>query len=124
MRQEVKLTDALGKTLEGFAFSSACGQAVLAFSDGTFVTLYASRGHEHGDQEIEEDTLHLHRFGDQQLIEADITTAVELAEIRAARDAKLAETNAVLEAKKRRAADRRDKSEFERLKRKFSAGTA
>jgi hypothetical protein len=114
MRQEVKLTDAIGKTLEGAAFStcSRTGQAVLTFSDGTFTTLGVSRGYEAGDEEIAEEELSLFNFGDDDLIEVGVVTAEELQALRAARDA---ESSARLQAVR----EARDRQEFERLKLKF-----
>jgi len=116
MRQEVKLTAAVGKTLEGVAFSSSYsgGQAVLTFSDGTFATLGVSRGYEAGDEEIKEDKLSLFGFGDAELIRVGVVTAEELQALRAAKDA---ESRAASQA----AQEARDRQEFERLKRKFGA---
>jgi len=77
LRQEVKLTEAIGKTLEGVAFSHTIGQAVLTFTDGTFATLGVADGPaEQG--EIEECELVLHDFGDDKLISLGITTDREL----------------------------------------------
>jgi len=116
MRQEVKLTAAVGKTLEGVAFSSgySVGQAVLTFSDGTFATLGVSRGYEAGDEEIEEDDLILFGFGDDELVRVGVVTAEELQALREAKDA---QSLAALQA----AQEARDRQEFERLKRKFGA---
>jgi hypothetical protein len=111
MRQEVKLTDAIGKTLEGIAFSWTCGQAVLTFTDGTFSTLRATRG---DDPEIEEDDLSFEDFGDTELIRAGVATADELEALRQARKAES-------EARWKRDSEARDRAEFERLKRKFGA---
>lgn len=67
MKTEVKLTEAVGKTLAAVEFSeSYCGgQCVLAFTDGTFATLGVDRGYESGDEEIIEEPLTLFDFGDE-----------------------------------------------------------
>ena len=114
MKHEVKLTDAIGKTLEGVAFSSTCGQAVLVFTDGNFSTLGVFRGHDEGDEEIKEDSLKLLEFGDDKLFRVGVTTDDELTRIRV-------ERNAVSRANYQRQQDARDKVEFERLKKKFEA---
>jgi hypothetical protein len=116
MKTEVKLTEAVGKTLAAVEFSeSYCGgQCVLAFADGTFATLGVERGYESGDEEITEEPLSVFDFGDEKLIRAEIVTAEELAAMRKARsDQQRAEQQARQEA--------RDRQEFERLKRKFGA---
>lgn len=116
MKTEVKLTEAVGKTLAAVEFSeSYCGgQAVLAFTDGTFATLGVERGYESGDEEIKEDTLAVFEFGDEKLVRAGIVTDDELAAMRKARDdQQRADQQARQEA--------RDRQEFERLKRKFGA---
>ena len=114
MKQEIRLTLALGKTLEGVAFSSTCGQAVLVFTDGTFATLGVSRGYCEGDEEVVEAELELHNFGDAELIRVGITTDDELNRIRVERDA-------IERERHQRKEDAQDKVEFERLKKKFDA---
>ena len=65
MKQEIKLTQALGKTLEGVAFSITCGQAVLVFTDGTFATLGTDGWSFKADSVgVEEAELELDNFGD------------------------------------------------------------
>jgi hypothetical protein len=116
MKTEVKLKQAVGKTLTAVEFSESwCGgQCVLAFSDGTFATLGVERGYEGGDEEVKEDTLAVFDFGDEKLTRAGIVTADELAAMRKARDdQQRAEQQARQEA--------RDRQEFARLKRKFGA---
>ena len=116
MKTEVKLTEAVGKTLAAVEFSeSYCGgQAVLAFTDGTFATLGIERGYESGDEEIVEEALSVFDFGDKKLVRAGIVSADELAAMRKARDdQQKAEQQARQEA--------RDRQELERLKKKFGA---
>lgn len=116
MKTEVKLTEAVGKTLQAVEFSASyCGgQAVLAFTDGTFATLGVERGYESGDEEIVEEPLAVFDFGDEKLVRAGLVTAKELEAMRKARDEQQrAERQAQQEA--------RDRQEFERLKRKFGA---
>lgn len=116
MKTEVKLTEAVGKTLAAVEFSDSYrgGQAVLSFTDGTFATLGVERGHEDGDEEIKEDTLAVFDFGDEKLARAGIVTLDEMAAMRAERTRQLkAAVQALQEA--------RDRQEFERLKRKFEA---
>ena len=86
MKAEVKLTEAVGKTLQAVEFSeSYCGgQAVLAFTDDTFATLGVERGYESGDEEIKEDALAVFDFGDKKLARAGIVTLDEMAAMRAA----------------------------------------
>lgn len=116
MKTEMKLTEAVGKTLAAVEFSeSYCGgQCVLAFTDGTFATLGIARGYESGDEEITEDTLALFDFGDEKLVRAGIVTADELAAMREDR-------NRQQRAEYEKQQEARDRQEFERLKRKFGA---
>lgn len=116
MKTEVKMTEAVGKTLAAVEFSEGyCGgQCVLAFTDGTFATLGVERGYERGDEEITEDTLALFDFGDENLVRAGIVTADELAAMREDR-------NRQQRAGYERLQEARDRQEFERLKRKFGA---
>lgn len=116
MKTEVKLTDAVGKTLAAVEFSESyrSGQAVLAFTDNTFATLGVERGYEGGDEEIVEEPLDVFDFGDEKLVRSGIVTAEELETMRKVRDEQQrAEHQAQQEA--------RDRQEFERLKRKFGA---
>ena len=110
MRQEVRLTESFGKTLEGFESQNYGGQAVLTFTDGTFATLIACRGFHAGDEEIEEGELSLLDFGDEKLISVGITTVEELKVIRDD-----------LVAKQKAAQEKSDRLEFERLKSKLGA---
>ena len=109
MKQEIKLTEALGKTLKDVAFSYTCGQAVLVFTDGTFSTLGVLRGYEPGDESVDEVSLELNNFGDAELIRVGVTTEEELNRIRSVQQ--------IEHNEKRDAADR---AYFERLKKKFS----
>lgn len=114
MKTEVKLTQSIGKTLEAVAFSGnyVGGKCVLVFSDGTFATLGVNRGYEAGDEEIEEIALPVFEFGDAELIRVGIVTVDELAQMRKDRDDKA--RSQIAEAE-----ERRDRAEFERLKRKY-----
>ena len=116
MKTEVKLTEAIGKTLAAVEFSESwCGgQAVLAFTDGTFATLGVERGYESGEDEIKEDTLAVFDFGDEKLARAGIVTLDEMAAMRA-------EQTRQRQAEAQYRQEARDRQEFERLKRKFGA---
>ena len=116
MKTEVKLTEAVGKTLAAVEFSEShySGQCVLVFADGTFATLGIDRGCEYGDEEITEEPLDLFDFGDEKLVRAGVVTADELAAMRKARDDK---HSAAYRARQ----EARDRQEFERLKQKFGA---
>ena len=108
MKQEIKLTQALGKTLESVAFSFDCAQAVLVFTDGTFSTIGRWLDDDPGDERIMEDSLNWDDFGDAQLIRVGVSTQDELNNIRAIQQAQFKQEYEV-----------RDKAEFERLKKKF-----
>ena len=107
MQTEVKIKDAIGKTLEGIVFSYTCGQALLKFTDGTFTVLGVFINYA-GEGEVGETTLDLHNFGNDKLIDAGIATAEELETIRAKRIADMLAVWA-----------QRDLKEYERLKCKF-----
>ena len=110
MKKEIRLTEAIGKTLEGFEFSITCGQAVLTFTDGTFATLGVDRGYEAGDEEIEETELELFNFGHDKLIALGIISKEEMDEKRE----QLRKASADSQAQ-------RDRAEYERLRRKFES---
>ena len=114
MRQELKMTEALGKTLEGIEISIFGCQAVLTFTDGTFAALKAIRGYDAGDEGIVEAKLSLLEFGDAELIRVGIATAEELAVIRD-------DVISMALAKQDAAREIFDRKEFERLKLKFGA---
>jgi len=80
MKKEINLSDAIGKTLEGFGFSITCGQAVLTFTDGTYSTLGITTGCEVGYEEIEESLLDLFDFGHDKLIALGIISQKDLDE--------------------------------------------
>lgn len=106
MRTEIKLTDAIGKVFEGFAFSGT--RVVLTFSDGGFVTLDIDHGYESGDETIEEGSLNLCLFNDEKLIGLGVITREELAERRTQDDKAFSVKRA-----------QRERAEYERLKSKF-----
>jgi len=108
MKKEIGFSDAVGKTIEGYAFSIINGQAVIAFTDETFATLGIDLGYEAGEEEIKEDSLDLHGFGDSTLDSCGIITHKELSEVRVKISADLA-------AKQERV----EKFEYERLRRKY-----
>ena len=110
MKQEIKLTEALGKTLENVAFSYTSRQAVLVFTGGTFSTFGIWHGYEPGDESITEDSLEMEDFGDAELIRVGVATEDEINSIRA-----------VQQEQCQQHFEARDKAEFERLKKKFSA---
>ena len=80
MKQEVKLTQAYGKTLEDVCFSYMNGQAMLLFSDGTFTTLGINLD-EDGNEEIVSEEMDLLSFGDGELIRAGLMTEEELNQV-------------------------------------------
>ncbi len=116
MKSEIKLTNAIGKTLAAVELSNRCygGQAVIAFTDGTFATLGIDRGYESGDEEIKEDALRVFEFGDEKLIRAGIVTLEEINEMRT-------EKTRQEQAQQQASQEARDRREFERLKKKFGA---
>lgn len=78
MKKEIGLSDAIGKTLEGFGFSTTSNQSIMTFTDGTFITLGICNGYNVGDEEIEESVLKLHDFGDNKLIRLGVISQEEL----------------------------------------------
>ena len=110
MKKKVTLIDAVGKTLDGFEFSTTCGQAVLTFTDGTFVTLGIEKAYDRYDDGIEETDLELDDFGDDKLVGLGVITQLELDERREQKRKKLAD-----------AQEKREREQYERLKHKFES---
>ena len=108
MKKEIKLSEALGKTLAGFESSFTSGQAVLVFADGTFSTIGIDRGRGYGGEEIAERELNILDFGNDKLIALGITSEEEL-------DEKANQFRKAVEE----IADKCERDEYERLKRKF-----
>ncbi len=108
MRTEIQLTNALGRTLEGFEFSATSSQAVLIFTDDTFATLDIDRGYDRGEETITEGSLDLHTFGNQQLIGVGILTQKEIDE-RSRQEREIFDN----------AREERERAEYERLKHRF-----
>jgi hypothetical protein len=108
MRREVKLSNAVGKTLEGAAFSWTSTQAVLTFTDGSFAAIGLDRGRESCDDTLGEQELSFQNFGDSELIRVGVATAEELGVIAAAR-----------QAGARIRHEERERQELARLKKKF-----
>lgn len=83
MKTEIKMSDAIGKTIKDFAFSgSYSGQAVIVFDDNTFTTLGIEFGYEDRDADIVERGLNITEFGDSEIERVGIATEKELEEIR------------------------------------------
>lgn len=110
MKKEIKLSDAIGKTLEGFAFSWCSEQAVMTFTDGTFATLGISKGWHDVEDEIKEAALVLFDFGHDKLFELGIISEDEMNE-------KLEQEKKMFAARQ----ERREREIYERLKQKFMA---
>lgn len=111
MKQEVKLTETLGKTLESVAFSGTNGQAVLVFTNGTFTTLGVKVDeytNEQGGEQVVEDLLDWSNFWGAELIKVGVVTKEELQGLH---DHWQKENRQQYEAG--------EKAEFERLKKKF-----
>jgi len=108
LKSEISLTEALGKTLDSFAFSNICNQAILVFTDNSFTTLAVDVGYERGYEEICESKLEIFNFGDDKLFSLGITSMEELSALRE-------------ENRKDYAAakEQRERSEYERLRRRF-----
>jgi len=112
MRNEIRLQDAMGKTLEGFDFSFTCRQAVLTFTDGTFTTLGIDMGYEAGDERVKESTLEIFNFGHEKLFRLGILTKDEMEEKTKEKDERFREGQ-----------ERRERGELERLRRKYEASS-
>ena len=110
MKQEISLSDAVGRVLEGWEFSYTTPQAILTFTDGTFTTLDICKEYERQDDTIGAGTLELLDFGDTQLVKCGIITQDELAAIRQKRDASDAKAQA-----------RAEREQYERLRCKFES---
>ena len=82
MKTEIKMSNAIGKTIKDFAFSSTSGQAVFVFDDNTFATLGLHFGYDDRDVDITEDSLIISDFGDSELERVGIVDEKELEEIR------------------------------------------
>jgi len=103
MRTEIKLSEAVGKTLEALAFGQ--GQVIMAFAGGTFATLGVS-----SDADVAEATLRWEEFGDSWLISLGVFTEEELAAKRKK-----------MEDDWKASCDDRDRAQYERLRKKFAA---
>ena len=112
MKKEVKLDEAIGKTLTAVGFSEKYGmcspQAVLVFGDGTFTTLGVAYSYPEDNGQIEESELYMPEFWDHELIRVGIATQEELDRMRAKRAA-------VAEADHKK----HQKAQYEALKREF-----
>lgn len=109
MKTEIKLSEAIGKTLATVEFALS-GQCVIIFNDDTFTTLGIEQGYDPGDEQIVEDRLNIFEFGDTALVRVGIATFDELMAMRQAKNDKRQAEQEI-----------RERCEFERLKRKFSA---
>ena len=110
MRQEVTFTQqAIGKTIEAVKFAKYAQQGIMTFTDGTFATIGIDHGYEAGDADLVDEQLMVLGFGDADLISLGILTAEELAAKRKERDDSVRQNQ-----------EDRERSEFERLKAKFT----
>ena len=83
MKTEIKMSDAIGKTIKDFAFSGSYnGQAVIVFDDDTFAALGIQFGYESMDADIVERGLNITEFGDSEIERVGIATEHELIDIR------------------------------------------
>lgn len=113
MKKEIDLSDAIGKTFEGFIFSHTNRQGILLFSGETFSTIGCTNiGWNAGDAEIDEDALDMSDFGDDLLINAGVFSQDELAGIR---ERKRQERTSARELEQ----ERLDREQYERLKKKY-----
>lgn len=110
MRKETTLSGAIGKTLEGFALANISGQAVLTFSDGTFVTLGIFKDYYGEDDEIEETKIDVLGFGEHQLTSIGVISSNELEAERVRRNKTAADLHAKVV-----------KQDYERLTRRMGA---
>jgi hypothetical protein len=74
VKKEIKLSEAIGKTIEGFGCCHCQGQIVITFTDGTFVTLGVEYGYEHGDEFIADSVIELNHFNNEEIIRLGIAT--------------------------------------------------
>ena len=107
MLKEVKLDEAIGKTLKAFAFEGYGCQMVLVFDDGTFTTLEAQRDRD-GDSTIDQSTLDVLSFNRTALVNAGVGTDQELHAMATERDRQWREQR-----------EAHDRAELARLQAKF-----
>ena len=110
MKKEIEFSEAIGRTIEGRAFSITSGQAVITFTDGSFTTLCIAAGWSPGCETIGEDSLHLNSFGDSQLDDLGIITFKEIREIREKRTKHLKDNH-----------EREEKKHYEILRKKYGS---
>lgn len=109
MKTEIKMNDAIGKTIKDFAFSGTYnGQAVIVFDDDTFATLGIQFGYEGMDADIVERELNITEFGDSEIERVGIATEQEIIDIRKRHDELWCENQRVADLKL-----------FERLKKRL-----
>lgn len=112
MKQQIKLTECIGKTVEGFAFGGMFNsQFVMSFTDGTFVCLEALY-EGLGELTVIEDELYAGEFDRKELIRLGIVQPGELEALEEKRRQTMIQ-------EQRLAAEARDREEYERLKKKF-----
>ncbi len=108
MRREVSLGEAIGRTLEGYAFSHYW-QAVLTFSGGAFATLgVVQKENEDSFNMLGEEELDALHFNDRELVRLGILSFEELGILD--REARL---------QREEAEEHRERNEYERLKLKY-----
>jgi hypothetical protein len=108
MRREINLEEAIGRPLEGYAFSY-CGQAALAFSGGVFVTLGVLRKESDDSFDVlGEQKLDALNFNDRELDRLGILSFGELRTMY--REARL---------KRMEIEEHMERKEYERLKLKY-----
>ena len=105
MLTPIKLSESVGKTVSGVAFSERAGQCVMVF-DECFATLGVWKGYE--EVVVADVPLRLTEFGDQELIKVGIATKHDLERIRQEEMEDWREQVRIMEMR-----------EYERLKQKF-----
>jgi len=112
VKTQIKLTEAIGRTLTAAEWNWRGGELLLAFSDDAFALLEVSRGYEAGDEEICDGHLDPLDFGDAQLVRAGVFTEAQLNTMRAEKRAAQAATW-----------DEHERQLYERLREKFGDRT-
>lgn len=78
MRVQISPEEAAGRTVERIVLSSWAVEAVITFTDGTFVALRMERGWEEGEERIVGGPLDLQNCDRRLLVEAGVATFEEL----------------------------------------------
>lgn len=114
MLKQIKMSESVGRTIIRFGpLSRSKSTVAVVFADGTFAVLTIDRGYEAGDEEIVDGDFYFrsHR-------EAALKLGIATPEDAAKQDRELQET----ERLGRDLAEKREFSEYQRLKAKFEGG--